>query len=85
MGRQACEGLERCIELGIDIVEVDVRRTADGVLVIQVEHVSLDSTALKVHPDGTGALKKTVHNLSVSHAPDGQPKFIWSLPMPKQQ
>ena len=55
------------------------------VINIQVEQVSLDSTAVKVHPDGTGALKKTVHNLSVSHAPDGQPKFIWSLPMPKQQ
>ena len=25
---------------------------------IQVNHVSLDSTAVKVHPDGTGALKK---------------------------
>jgi hypothetical protein len=25
---------------------------------IQVDHVSLDSTAVKVHPDGTGALKK---------------------------
>ena len=55
------------------------------VIHIQVEHVSLDSTAVKVHPDGTGARKKTVHNLSVSHAPDGQAKFIWSLPMPKQR
>ena len=26
---------------------------------IQVDHVSLDSTAVKVHPDGTGALKNT--------------------------
>jgi len=25
---------------------------------IQVDHVSLDSTAEKIHPDGTGALKK---------------------------
>lgn len=47
---------------------------------IQVDHVSLDSTAVKVHPDGTGALKKTVNNLSVSHGPDGQPKYIWLQP-----
>jgi len=51
---------------------------------IQVDHVSLDSTAVKVHPDGTGALKKTVHNLSVSHDLDGQPRFIWLQPMPRQ-
>ena len=44
---------------------------------IQVDHVSLDSTAVKVHPDGTGALKKTVHNLSVSRDQDGQQKFTW--------
>ena len=53
------------------------------VINIQVEHVSLDSTAVKVHPDGTGALKKTVHNLSASHAPDGQLKFTWWLLMPE--
>ena len=47
---------------------------------IQVDHVSLDSTAVKVHPDGTGALKKTVHNLSVNHGPDGRPKYIWLQP-----
>jgi len=52
---------------------------------IQVDHVSLDSTAVKVHPDGTGALKKTVNNLSVSHGPDGQPKYIWLQPMLEQQ
>ena len=51
---------------------------------VQVEHISLDSTAVKVHPDGTGALKKTVHNLSVNHEPDGQRKFIWLHPMLKQ-
>lgn len=50
----------------------------DDVINIQVDHVSLDSTAVKVHPDGTGALKKTVLNLSVNRGQDGQPKFIWS-------
>ena len=57
----------------------------DDVIDIQVEHVSLDSTAVKVHPDGTGALKKTVRNLSASHAPDGRLKFTWSLPTPKRR
>ena len=44
---------------------------------IQVEHVSIDSTAVKVHPDGTGELKKTVHNLSVNQEQDGQPYEFW--------
>ena len=52
---------------------------------IQVEHVSIDSTAVKVHPDGTGALKKTVHNLSASREGDGQPKFTWLQPMTEQR
>lgn len=44
---------------------------------INVECIGLDSTSIKVHPDGTGALKKTVSNPSVNRAGDGQPKFIW--------
>ena len=44
---------------------------------IKIEAVSLDSTIVKVHPDGTGALKKTVHRRSASVAADGAPKFIW--------
>jgi hypothetical protein len=39
--------------------------------------VSLDSTIVKVHPDGTGALKKTDRKPSASPAADGPPKFIW--------
>jgi transposase len=57
----------------------------NDVINIQVEHVSLDSTAVKVHPDGTGALKKTVLNLSVNHGQDGQPKFIWLQQTVKQR
>src|ERR1700739_3465521 len=44
---------------------------------IKIEAVSLDSTIVKVHPDGTGALKKTVHRLSENPVEDGQPRFIW--------
>lgn len=44
---------------------------------IKIEAVSLDSTIVKVHPDGTGALKKTVHKPSASRAAAGPPKYIW--------
>jgi transposase len=44
---------------------------------IKIEAVSLDSTIIKVHPDGTGALKKTDRKPSASPAEAGQPKFIW--------
>jgi len=56
----------------------------NDIINIQVDHVSLDSTAVKVHPDGTGALKKTVHNRLVSRAQAGQRKFTWLQPMPEQ-
>jgi transposase len=44
---------------------------------IKIEAVSLDSTVIKVHPDGTGALKKTARKPSANPAEAGQPKFIW--------
>lgn len=44
---------------------------------IKIEAVSLDSTIIKVHPDGTGALKKTARKLSENPAEVGQLKFIW--------
>ena len=44
---------------------------------IKIEAFSLDSTSVKVHPDGTGALKKTAHRPLASPAADGIPRFIW--------
>jgi hypothetical protein len=44
---------------------------------IRIEAVSLDSTSIKVHPEGTGALKKTAPKPSASPAADGTPRFIW--------
>src|ERR1700690_871182 len=44
---------------------------------IKVEAVKMDSTIVKVHPDGTGALKKTDPNPSENPAADGLPRFIW--------
>ena len=48
-----------------------------GEVRIRIEAVSLDSTSIKVHPDGTGALKKTALNPSGSPEADGTPRFIW--------
>ena len=44
---------------------------------IRIEAFSRDSTSVKVHPDGTGALKKTDPSRLASLAEDGLPRFIW--------
>ena len=44
---------------------------------IKIEPVKMDSTIVKVHPDGTGALKKTDPRPSENPAADGPPRFIW--------
>ena len=44
---------------------------------IKLEAVSMDSTIVKVHPDGTGALKKTDPSPSASPVAVGPPRFIW--------
>jgi len=44
---------------------------------IKIEAVKMDSTIVKVHPDGTGALKKTDPGPSENPAVDGPPRFIW--------
>jgi len=44
---------------------------------LKVEVCSLDSTSVKVHPDGAGALKKTDPSPSGVPGEDSQPRFIW--------
>jgi transposase len=44
---------------------------------VKIEAVALDSTIVKVHPDGTGALKKTALKPSANPAVAGPPRFIW--------
>jgi transposase len=51
----------------------------------KIEAFSLDSTSVKVHPDGTGALKKKAHRRSGSPAEDGPPRFIWLPRMLERQ
>ena len=48
-----------------------------GVLAVELKVVSLDSTSVKVHPDGTGAEKKTGRRPSGNPAEAGTPRFIW--------
>ena len=52
---------------------------------IRIEAFALDSTSVKVHPDGTGALKKTGHRRLESPVEDGTPKFIWLPRMLERQ
>ena len=51
---------------------------------IKIEAVSMDSTSIKVHPDGTGRIKKTAPNPSANPEAAGPPKFIWLPQMPEQ-
>ena len=50
---------------------------SEQIVRIKIEAFSLDSTSVKVHPDGTGALKKTVPRRSGNLVADGPPRFIW--------
>jgi len=56
------------------------RLQRDGMMNVRVGVMSLDSTSIRVHPDGTGALKKTALNPSGVPAADSPPNFIW-LPL----
>ncbi|TCK35268.1 putative transposase of IS4/5 family DUF4096 [Paraburkholderia sp. BL8N3] len=51
---------------------------------VRIEVVSLNSTIVKAHPDGTGASKKADPRLSASAEPDAPPRFIWLPRMPEQ-
>jgi transposase len=44
---------------------------------IRIEAFSLNSISVKVHPDGTGGLKKTDRKPPANLAADGPPRFIW--------
>ena len=44
---------------------------------VRIEAVSLDSTIMKVHPDGTGAPKKMAPSPSARAGAAGLPNFIW--------
>jgi len=51
---------------------------------IKIEAFSLDSTSVKVHPDGTGALKKRPPGYRQSRG-DGTPRFMMLPQMLERQ
>jgi transposase len=51
---------------------------AENIIQIKMEAVCLDSTTVKVHPNGTGSLKKVANKVSEEAEVDSQQKFIWS-------
>ena len=60
---------------GLDRVFAHLQK--DHLVRLKLEAVSLDSTIVKVHPDATGALKKTGPRPSARPAGAGPPSFIW--------
>jgi transposase len=56
---------------------VFARLQAEQILRIRIEGVCLDSTTIKVHPDGTGALKKAAPKPSAVREAVAPPRFIW--------
>ena len=56
---------------------VFARLQQEQIIAIKFEAVALDSTTVKVHPDGTGALKKAARKPSVVRAEAAPPRFIW--------
>ncbi len=56
---------------------VFARLQEEQILAIHIEHVSLESNTIKVHPDGAGALEKTVHTRSAAHGAGVPTIFIW--------
>ena len=61
----------------VETLPNDATQQREQLVRVKIEAVSLDSTSIKVHPDGTGALKKTARRPSASPEADGTPRFIW--------
>jgi len=72
---------KRCARWAESGILAKVFMELKNVLQIEVEIVAIDSTCAKVHPDGTGALKKKVNKLLVKQKADGTPKFMWLPPL----
>ena len=58
----------------LDVIFEQLQR--EQMVRIRSEAVSLDSTTVKVPPDGAGALRTTDRKPSASPAADGPPRFI---------
>ncbi len=56
----------------------------EQIISVRVGVVAVDSTSVKVHPDGHGALKRTVLKPSGSPVAGGTPSFTWYPQMTRQ-
>ena len=63
------------------LAKIFERLQRDRLISVNINGISLDSTPIKVHPDGMGALKKQALNPSENPEVAGQPDFVW-LPRP---
>ena len=68
--------LNRWSKKGV-IERVFTRLQEEQILSVRIEVASLDSTSIKVHPDGTGARKKTGRSPLARAGAAGTPRFIW--------
>jgi len=57
----------------------------EQIVKIRIEHLSLDSTSIKLHPDAHGALKKRVSKQLGSQGEVGTQSFMWLPRMIKLQ
>lgn len=57
----------------------------ERIVEVTLDVVSIDTTAVKVHPDGTGAEEETARKPSASPGEDGPPRFIWLPRMLERQ
>ena len=68
--------MNRCSKSGV-LDHVFELLQKEQIVRIKIEAVKMDSTIVKVHPDGTGALKKTDPRPLENPGADGPPRFIW--------
>jgi transposase len=59
------------------LARVLARLQQEQIIAVRMTVLSLDSTTVKVHPDGAGALKKTGRKPSARVAAAGPPNCIW--------
>jgi hypothetical protein len=68
---------EFCHIVGGETDRVFEKLQREQLVCLRLEAMALDSTTVKVHPDGTGALKKTDRKRLGNRVADGPPRFIW--------
>ena len=76
--KEQYEQIKDCFPKQRKSAKISNLEVLNAVLYIQVNVISLDSTCIKVHPDGMGTLKKAASSQSGERGVDGISNFIWS-------